>query len=134
MSYNATHKRRVSHKPNRLLSETQNTWAVPTKVAGILAFLAVVLIAYVALRHSTDALWRDIGEAEQKQEALEQDLAREAREWDLMRSQRNLIVALRNNGITMTATPHGRRIAMGGAVRPARGGATAAPTALAANL
>ena len=133
MSYNATHKKRVSHKPNRLLSETQNTWAVPTKVAGVLAFLAVVLIAYIALRHSTDALWRDIGDAEQKQEALEQDLAREVREWNRMRSQSNLIVQLRNNGITMSATPHGRRIAMGG-VRPARRGATQAATALAANL
>ncbi len=50
-----------------------------------------------------------------------------------MRSQSNLIVQLRNNGITMSATPHGRRIAMGG-VRPARRGATQAATALAANL
>lgn len=134
MSYNATHKKRVSHKPNRLLSETQNTWAVPTKVAGVLAFLAVVLIAYIALRHSTDALWRDIGEAEQKQEALVQDLGREVREWNRMRSRDKLVAALRNNGIAMSATPHGRRIAMGGATRPARIGATPAPTALAANL
>lgn len=134
MSYNATHRKRVSHKPNRLLSQTQHTWAVPTKFASVFALLVAFGIVYGVLVRSRDSIWKDIGEAEQKQEALEQDLAREIHEWDGMRSQRNLIVALRNNGITMTVTPHGRRIAMGGVPRPTRSGPAHAPTSLAANL
>lgn len=134
MAYNAKHKRRVSHKQNRRWTETQNTWAVPTKTAGILVFLAALAIAYLALRHSADALNEEIGRAEQRQEILEQDLRREAQAWDRMRSQRNLIVTLRNNGIAMNVTPHGRRIAMGGFVRPAGGASAHGATAVAANF
>ena len=134
MAYNQKHKKRVSRKPNRRWTETQNTWAVPTKTAGILVLLAALAIVYLALRHSADALNDEIGRAEQRQEMLEQDLQREQQAWDRMRSQRNLIVTLRNNGIAMNVTPHGRRIAMGGFVRPAGGAPVRAPTAVAANF
>ena len=135
MAYNKKHKRRVAHKANRLWSETQNTWAVPTKVAGVLAFLAVLGIAFAALVHSRDAMWDEISRAEQKQEILMQDLRNETLAWNRMKTQKNLIVTLRNNGIAMAATPHGRRVAMGGYSLPAgRAPADRGPTALAANL
>ena len=135
MAYNKKHKRRVAHKSNRLWSETQNTWAVPTKIAGIIAFLAVLGIAFAALVHSRDAMWDEIAKAEQRQEELTQDRNREMHAWDKMKTQRNLIVTLRNNGIAMSATPQGRRIAMGGYSLPAgRAPAGRGPTALAANL
>ena len=104
------------------------------KAVGVVVLLAALAIVYLALRHSADALNDEIGRAEQRQEMLEQDLQREQQAWDRMRSQRNLIVTLRNNGIAMNVTPHGRRIAMGGFVRPAGGAPVRAPTAVAANF
>lgn len=134
MAYNKTHKKRCTRKTNRLWDETQNTWAVPTKVAGVLALLAAVAITFAALHHSVDALNDEIAKAEQLQESLEQDLYRETLAWNRMKTPRNLIATLRNNGIAMSATPHGRRIAMGGYSNPAGRGAFRAPTAVAANL
>ncbi len=136
MAYNKKHKRRVAHRQNRLWSETQNTWAVPTKVAGAVVFLAVLGVAFVALRHSRDALWDEIAKAEQRQEVLRQDLERESLAWTRMKTQRNLVATLRNNGIAMAPTPQSRRIAMGGYVSPSgRGtGGHRGPVSVAANL
>lgn len=133
MGYNDKHNRRIKHRTNRRWSETQNTWAVPTRVAGVLALLVVLGIFYVALVHSRDALWDEIAKAEQAQESLEQDLYRETLSWDRLRTQKSLLQTLRNNGIAMGATPHGRRIAMGGYGLPAGGGADRGSVAYASN-
>ncbi|MBQ9725982.1 MAG: hypothetical protein IJV65_00565 [Kiritimatiellae bacterium] len=137
MAYNKTHKRRRPHKQNRLWSETNHTFAVPTNIASVFAFLFVVAIAYAALSHSRDALFDEIGRAERSQETLLQDLDRETTAWDRLRAPRNLEATLRNNGIAMKATPRGHRIAMGGFAAPAgpvRADALRGPSALAANL
>ena len=134
MAYNKTHKRHVSRKQNRLWSEPMNTWAVPTRIASVASLLVVVGVALAALHQSKDALWEEISKAEQRQEALEHDLYRETVAWSRMKSQSHLIATLRNNGIAMSATPHGRRIAMGGYSAPAGRGPVRAPTAMAANL
>lgn len=135
MSYNDLHHRRSSRRKNRRWSETQNTWAVPTRVAGLIALLAVVGILYAALNHSRNALWDEIAKAEQIQRSLDEDLYRETFAWDKMRSQRNVIATLRNNGIAMGETPRARRIAMGGFTLPAGvRGPDRGSTAYAANL
>lgn len=135
MSYNNHHKRRIPRRANRRWSETQNTWAVPTRVAGLIAFLAVVGILYAALNHSRSALWEEIAKAEQTQRSLDEDLYRETLNWTKLRTQKNVIAALRNHGIAMGATPRGRRVAMGGLSLPAGGGGPdRGATAYAANL
>ena len=74
-------------------------------------------------RQSVDSIYEDISRAEQRQEALEQDLYRETLAWNRMKSQGNLLKTLRNNGI-----------AMGGFRRPAGPADLHAPTAVAANF
>ena len=137
MAYNKKHKRRVAHRTNRLWSETHNTWAVPTKIAGVVAFLVVVGIAYAALVHSVDALTGEIGSAERERDRLTEDLRRTTTDWERLLSFDNLERTLRNNGISMRKPAPGRRIAMGGYALPAGAAPAAAfrgPTAVAANL
>ena len=135
MSYNQKHKRRNPRRTNRRWSETQNTWAVPTRVAGLIALLAVVGILYAALNHSRSALWEEISKAEQTQRSLAEDLYREKLAWERMCSRSNVLNTLRNNGIAMGETPRARRVAMGGSSLPAGGGGPdRGPTAFAANL
>ena len=137
MAYNKLHKRRVARKANRLWSETQHTYAIPTKIASAISFLFVVCIAYAAVVHARDSLWNEIGRAETARETLRQDLDRETTAWNRLRAPGNLEATLRNNGIAMKATPRGRRVAMGGYPLPAgpsRAEPLRGPTAVAANL
>ena len=135
MAYNQKHRRRIPRRSNRRWSETQNTWAVPTRVAGVIALLAVVGILYAALVHSRSALWEELARAEQTNQSLKDDLHSVDVEWRKMTSERRLIATLRDNGIAMRPTPHARRVAMGGRIpSPGGAGADRGATALAANL
>ena len=125
--------RRKYKNRNRQWDTRQNTFALSLTGTAVFILIALLVVAWLVVRHANENLADGIAREQTRQRELMAELRRETTKWNQKRTPENLHAVLLRNGISMNVPTGRQRVAMrGGGARPA-GASGASGTAYASN-